>query len=307
MGDTFDEIPSGTIGDIAMKGIVLAGGHGSRLYPATLAVSKQLLPIYDKPMIFYPLSVLMLAGIRDILIISQSEFIPLFKKLLGTGENFGIRLEYERQNEPRGIADSLLVGADFIDNQKVGLILGDNIFFGQGFSPILSRAKSDNRGATVFVYRVNNPREFGVISIDHDNKPLSLVEKPVNPKSNLAVTGLYFYDNDVIDIARQIKPSARGELEITAVNQEYLRQGRLNVETLGRGFAWLDTGKPDSLLDAAHFIGTVQTRQGIKIACLEEIAFSQGWITADAVRERAKLLGPSDYGHYLQNIFNTSI
>ena len=282
-----------------MKGIVLAGGYGSRLYPATAAVSKQLLPIYDKPMIYYPLSVLMLAGIQEILLISQSEFLPLFQRLLGNGVQFGIRIEYRAQDTPRGIADAFLIGESFIGTDPVALILGDNIFYGQGFSPVLKRARSMSDGATVFAYRVTNPQEFGVVQLDAEGRPIAIAEKPKQPISNLAVTGLYFYSNDVVRIAREVQPSSRGELEITAVNQAYLDQGRLHVESLGRGFAWLDTGRPKSLLDASHFIETIESRQGIKVACLEEIAWSNGWVDRAALKRSAERYGNSEYGKYL--------
>lgn len=285
-----------------MKGIVLAGGSGSRLHPITQAVSKQLLPIYDKPMIFYPLSVLMLAGIRDILVITTPHEQDAFKRLLGDGTDFGIRLSYVVQPSPDGLAQAFILGEEFIGDDTVCLILGDNIFYGHGFSPLLRRAASIEEGAVVFGYQVKDPERYGVVEFDSDKQVLSLEEKPKAPKSNYAVTGLYFYDNDVVSIAKSIKPSARGELEITDVNKEYLRRGILRIELLGRGFAWLDTGTHESLIDAAQFVQTVQQRQGYYIACLEEIAYLNGWIDRKYLRERAKNLSKNAYGAYLNEI-----
>lgn len=285
-----------------MKGIVLAGGSGSRLYPITRGVSKQLLPVYDKPMIYYPLSVLMLAGIKDILIITTEEDQAAFQRLLGDGSDFGINLSYEIQPKPEGLAQAFIIGEKFIGKDSVCLVLGDNVFYGQGFSPLLKSAANRSSGATVFGYRVQDPERFGVVEFDASGTALSIEEKPENPKSHYAVTGLYFYDNEVVDIARSIKPSKRGELEITSINQVYLNRGRLSVELLGRGFAWLDTGTYNSLLEAGSFVQTIEHRQGYKIACLEEIALKNGWLSAEQVYDRAKSMSKNSYGDYLLNL-----
>ena len=284
------------------KGIVLAGGAGTRLHPVTKAVSKQLLPVYDKPMIYYPLSVLMLAGIRDILIITTPEDQAAFQRLLGNGDDYGINLNYAVQPSPDGLAQAFIIGEEFIGSDPVCLVLGDNIFYGQGFRPMLLEAAARDSGATVFGYQVKDPERFGVIEYDATGKVISIEEKPTQPKSHCAVTGLYFYDNDVIEIAKRVKPSARGELEITSVNQAYLERGDLRVTELGRGFAWLDTGTHESLLAAAHFVETIETRQGYKVACLEEIAYHQGWLGRGKIEEIAKSLAKTGYGEYLFNL-----
>lgn len=283
-----------------MKGIVLAGGSGTRLHPLTLAVSKQLMPVYDKPMIYYPLSVLMLAGIQDILIITTPEDQQSFIRMLGDGSEFGVNIQYAIQPSPDGLAQAFIIGEEFIGKDKCSLVLGDNIFYGQNFPEVLSQANNQSSGATVFAYYVRDPERYGVVDFDKKGKALSIEEKPSKPKSNYSVTGLYFYDNDVIDVAKSIKPSARGELEITSVNQYYLEKGELNVQKLGRGFAWLDTGTHDSLLQAAQFVQTIDHRQGLKIACLEEIALENGWLSADRAMKRAESLIKTEYGQYLK-------
>ena len=282
-----------------MKGIILAGGSGTRLYPITKGISKQLIPVYDKPMIYYPLSTLMLSGIRDILVISTPEYTPLFESLLGDGSDFGINLSYKVQEHPNGLAEAFILGKEFIGSDSVCLILGDNIYYGSGLSKQLQEAAKKEDGATVFGYHVNDPERFGVVEFDENMHALSIEEKPEHPKSNYAVTGLYFYDNDVVEIAENLKPSDRGELEITDVNKEYLRRGKLDVKLMGRGYAWLDTGTHDSMLEAASFISTIQKRQNLKVACLEEIAYRMHWISMEKLIELAQPLKKNDYGQYL--------
>lgn len=310
-GTTSKDFPERTtIPDVAfpklktMKGIILAGGSGTRLLPATLAVSKHLLPVYDKPMIYYPLSVLMLAGLREILLISTGPDLPLYQRLLGDGSRFGISLAYAEQATPDGLAHAFIVGERFINGAACALVLGDNIFYGQGFSPKLKAAVARTRGATVFGFEVNNPRRFGVIEFDHQGKAVSIEEKPVHPKSNFAVTGLYFYDSDIVEIAKTIQPSARGELEITCVNRAYLERDELHVELLGRGYTWLDTGTHESLLGAAQFVRTIEHHQGFKLACLEEIAWRNGWISAGEVAAAIPRLGKTTYAVYLHNLIS---
>ncbi len=285
-----------------MKGIILAGGSGTRLYPLTLVTSKQLLPVYDKPMIYYPLSTLMLAGIRDILIISTPTDTPRFSELLGDGSQFGLHIEYAVQESPDGLAQAFIIGEEFIGNDSVAMVLGDNIFYGSGLGHMLRMAAKNDSGATIFGYYVDNPKAFGVIEFDDDGAPVSIVEKPENPKSNYAVTGLYFYDNSVVEYAKSLKPSARGELEITDINEIYLKRGDLNIKLLGRGYAWLDTGTVDSLLDASNFIKTIEKLQGIQISAPEEIAYNNGWITHEALVESVKKYGKSSYGQHLMAV-----
>lgn len=287
-----------------MKGIILAGGSGTRLYPLTKAISKQIMPVYDKPMIYYPLSILMLAGIREILIISTPRDLPVFKELFGDGQQLGLSLEYAVQESPRGLADAFIIGDKFIGNDRVALILGDNIFYGQSFSKLLREVAEREEGATIFGYYVRDPREYGVVEFDENGRALSIEEKPENPKSNYAVPGLYFYDNEVVEIAKNIRPSARGEIEITAVNNEYLKKGKLRVETMGRGFAWLDTGNHDSLLDATNFVAAFQKRQGLYISCIEEIAYKRGFINKKQLLELAEPLMKTAYGQYLVEVAN---
>ncbi|MCA6914340.1 glucose-1-phosphate thymidylyltransferase RfbA [Pectobacterium versatile] len=285
-----------------MKGIVLAGGSGTRLYPITRGVSKQLLPIYDKPMVYYPISVLMLAGICDILIITTPEDMPAFQRLLGDGSRFGIKLSYAIQPSPDGLAQAFIIGEEFINGERCALVLGDNIYFGQSFGKKLESVAAKEEGATIFGYQVTDAERFGVVEFDQDFRALSIEEKPVKPKSNWAVTGLYFYDKNVVEMAKQVKPSHRGELEITTLNQMYLEQGTLNVELLGRGFAWLDTGTHDSLIEASQFIHTIEKRQGLKVACLEEIAFRKGWLSKQQVADEAKVMLKTSYGQYLNQL-----
>lgn len=290
------------IKEAAMKGIILAGGTGSRLYPMTKAMSKQMMPVYDKPMIYYPLSTLMLAGIREILIISTPRDVPLFEDLLGNGHQIGLELTYIVQEQPRGLAEAFILGADFIGDDSVALVLGDNIFYGQYFSDTLAKVKKQMNGATIFGYYVKDPHAYGVVEFEKGGRVISIEEKPEHPKSNYAVPGLYFYDNQVVEIARSIKPSARGELEITSINEEYLRCGQLRVQLLGRGFAWLDTGTPDALMDAANFVAAFQNRQGLYISCIEEIAYRKGFIDAEQLKKRGEELAMTPYGQYLLDI-----
>lgn len=290
-----------------MKGIILAGGSGTRLYPITRGISKQLIPVYDKPMIYYPLSTLMLAGIRDVLVISTPEYTGLFEELLGDGSDFGMKFSYKVQEQPNGLAEAFILGKDFIGSDSVCLVLGDNIYYGSGLSQLLQEAAAKKSGATVFGYHVNDPERFGVVEFDQDRHALSIEEKPKHPKSNYAVTGLYFYDNDVVQIAEELQPSDRGELEITDINKEYLRRGSLDVKLMGRGYAWLDTGTHDSMLEAASFISTIQKRQNLKVSCLEEIAYRQGWITKNKLVKLAQPMKKNDYGQYLLRIAEENI
>ena len=287
-----------------MKGIILAGGSATRLYPLSKAISKQIMPVYDKPMIYYPLSTLMLAGIREVLIISTPRDLPMFRDLLGTGEELGMSFSYKIQEKPNGLAQAFVLGAEFLNGEPGCLILGDNMFYGQGFSAMLKRAASIEKGACIFGYYVKDPRAYGVVEFDADGKAISLEEKPAQPKSNYAVPGLYFYDNDVVEIAKNVKPSARGEIEITSINNEYLNRGTLQVETLGRGFAWLDTGNHDALLDAADFVAAFQKRQGLYISCIEEIAFKRGFIDQEQLLALAEPLLKTNYGKYLVEVAN---
>lgn len=287
-----------------MKGIILAGGSGTRLYPLTTAISKQIMPVYDKPMIYYPLSTLMLSGIRDILIISTPRDVLVFEELLGDGRQIGLSIQYAVQKEPRGLAEAFIIGKEFIGNDRVALVLGDNIFYGLGFSSILKKVTERKEGATIFGYYVKDPRAYGIVEFDENKKVLSIEEKAEHPKSNYAVPGLYFYDNDVIEIAENVKPSARGEVEITSVNNEYLRRGKLKVEILGRGFTWLDTGTPDALMEAANFVSTIQKRQGLSVSCIEEIAYKRGFIDRNQLEKLGQQLSKTSYGQYLLEIAN---
>lgn len=287
-----------------MKGIILAGGSGTRLYPLTTAISKQIMPVYDKPMIYYPLSTLMLAGIREILIISTPRDVLVFEELLGNGSQIGLNIQYAIQKEPKGLAEAFIIGKEFIGNDRVALVLGDNIFYGLGFSTILKKVTEQEAGATIFGYYVKDPREYGIVEFDENKTVLSIEEKAEHPKSNYAVPGLYFYDNDVIEIAENVKPSARGELEITSVNNEYLRRGKLKVQILGRGFTWLDTGNPDALMEAANFVSTIQKRQGLSVSCIEEIAYKRGFIDKVQLEKLGQQLSKTSYGQYLLEIAN---